>query len=89
MIFTTQDFWSIFMGKDLMSLLFFHPFQGDEWTKGQERAARLERDKKKLNDELAERRHEMSPWLKSWTTNGLGVFPNGRMSLLECDRINR
>jgi len=31
----------------------------DEWTKGQERAARLERDKKKLNDELAERRHEM------------------------------
>ena len=23
-------------------------FQGDDWTKGQERAARLERDKKKL-----------------------------------------
>ena len=41
-----------------------HTFEGDEWTKGQERAARLERDKKKLNDELAQRRHEMSPWLK-------------------------
>ena len=48
------------MGKDFVIL------KGDEWTKGQERAARLERDKKKLNDELAERRHEMSPWLKSF-----------------------
>jgi len=31
----------------------------DDWTKGQERAARLERDKKKLNDELAMRRMKM------------------------------
>eukprot|EP00435_Cladocopium_sp_Y103_P039696 s2034_g10.t1 len=31
----------------------------DDWTKGQERAARLERDKKKLNDELAMRRTMM------------------------------
>ena len=40
-------------------------FRGDDWTKGQERAARLERDKKKLT--LGERYFkcgEPPKWLK-------------------------